>query len=161
MGYDCVGIGVIHFDADSFIKNVAEPVEITSPGGGIVAVIDDSAVELVDVVVSGFFDESGEFLAANAAGAIGQDFFACESLCIIFQPLRKIAKIAHIRPESAFEMAQFAFVIVPRVNQYGVFLLHRVVEIDRREVGAGRLIGIDISFVRQAEPDDFVADFDR
>lgn len=161
VGDDCVGIGVIHFDPNALVENVAESVEISSTGGGVVAVIDDSAVELVDVVVAGIFDKTGEFFASNSSRAVGQDLFACESVGVVVEPLGEVAKVSDIGAESAFEMAEFAFVIVPRINQDGVFLLHRIVKIDRRKVSAGCFVGIDIGFVRQAKSNDFMTNFDR
>ncbi len=109
-------------------------------------VFDDAAFELENILKTLVLQVSAGFFAADAAGAVHHDVF----VFLICQEFRHVgqflAESIHIGCNSAFEMADFAFVMVAHINQDGIGRIGEGVEFFSLEVGAA-IGGVEIGVV--------------
>ena len=124
----------------------------------LAGVINNSAVELIDVVEALVLEPGRGFFAANATGTVEKDFAVLLSSQQARHLLQFFAEGVHIREEGPFEVADFAFVMVAHVHYQGSGFFHGGVEFGRVEV-ASYLGGIK-SRVVDSVGYDFGTDFE-
>ena len=102
----------------------------------LAGVINNSAVELIDVVEALVLEPGRGFFAANATGTVEKDFAVLLSSQQARHLLQFFAEGVHIREEGPFEVADFAFVMVAHVHYQGSGFFHGGVEFGRVEVAS-------------------------
>ncbi len=116
--------------ADAFVEDEVFAVEFAGEifFGDFFGVFDDAAVELVDIFIAEVFEVSGGFFAANAAGAVEEDFLIFFVFDEFLDELEFFAEGVSVGADGVFEVADFAFVMVAHVDD-DCALFDRLVEL--------------------------------
>lgn len=106
--------------ADAFVEDEVFAVEVAGEilFADLFGVLNDAAVELVDVFESAVFEVGGGFFAADAAGAVKEDFLVLFAFEEFFDHGEFFAEGVGVGADGVFEAADFAFVMVAHVDDY-------------------------------------------
>lgn len=128
---------MIDRDRDALIEHITESVPQSSFHRLILAVGDDPSVQLRYIIETLAQHECSQFLAADTAGAVGEDRPVLLVAEILADPLREIAEGPDGRADRIPEMSEIVFIIGPSVQDHHVILLHGLVPFLRGQIAAG------------------------
>lgn len=108
------------FVADGDGEAVVEDEEFSEPvcAAFFEAVVDDAAVELVDIFEAAFFEDGGVEFAADASGAVHHDwgFLWVDFFFQLFGVVVEFAEVFAWWEVGAVEVADFPFVVIADVE---------------------------------------------
>ena len=114
-----------------FVKNkVLADVQIVEPLlADLSGVLDDAAVQLMDVGEAAVLEPRGGFFAPNSTGAVHDDVAVVLAFQHVFHLLNLLAERVHIGQNRTLEVAHLALVMVAHVDQNRVLALDQLVEL--------------------------------
>lgn len=156
------------FVAELHVHSLVEHVERAFPQALVLegfAVADDAAVHLVDLFEAAVDHEGAEDLAADAAGAVGDDGLVLEVVVLArVEFLDEVVGGVDVGHDGVLEFADLGFKGVAAVKEHhflaaGFLGGNEFVQLLRLEVGAAahHAVLIDLQFSGGAEADDFLA----
>ena len=138
-------------DADPFVEDEAFAAPQAVLLGHVFEIIEDAALEMIDLVHPLGARESGRFLAADPAGAEHGDSgltpLALKFGALGAKPFGKFAEAGGLRIDRAFEGTDLHFVIVARVDHDRLRIRNQRVPVLGRDIGAnpGKRIEIGLA----------------
>ncbi len=142
-------------DADPFIEDEAFALPQALFGGHLLEVIEDAALEVIDLLDPLGFQEGGALFAADPAGAEHRHFerltLAQQACALAPEPRWKIAERGGLRVDRAGKSADRDLVVVAGVDHHGARIGDQRVPVSRGDIVPGASQRIDL---RLAHGDD-------
>src|SRR5699024_10374951 len=131
----------------------------------LLAVADDAAVDLVDLLKAAVLHQRAEHLTPDPAGAVADDRLVLHPVVLAaLQFLDEVVGGLHIRDDGVLEPADFGLHRVTPIEEDDVVaaLLDQLVDLFRLQVGSSPndAVLVDLQLTRRAEGDDLVAHLD-